>query len=111
MSSFLRQFLKIFSASLATVFFLAFGSTLMANDGLDKNLPVIGKPIPNGINFQPPVTELARDIQWLDNILLVIITLISIFVSILLVWVFVRYNRKANPTPSSTTHNTPIEIL
>ena len=111
MNSFLRQFLKIFTASLATVFFVAFGSALMANDGLDKNLPVIGKPIPNGINFQPPVTELARDIQWLDNILLVIITLISIFVSVLLVWVFVRYNRKANPTPSSTTHNTPVEIL
>ena len=32
-------------------------------------------------------------------------------VSALLVWVFIRYNRKANPTPSSTTHNTPIEIL
>ena len=111
MNSFLRQFLKISSASLATVFFVAFGSALMANDGLDKNLPVIGKPIPNGINFQPPVTELARDIQWLDNILLVIITLISIFVSVLLVWVFVRYNRRANPTPSSTTHNTPVEIL
>ena len=78
MNSFLRQFLNIFTASLATVFFVAFGSVLMANDGLDKNLPVIGKPIPNGINFQPPVTELARDIQWLDNILLVIITLISI---------------------------------
>jgi cytochrome c oxidase subunit 2 len=42
---------------------------------------------------------------------LVIITLISIFVSALLVWVFIRYNRKANPTPSATTHNTPIEIL
>tara|TARA_B100000925_G_scaffold66195_1_gene45097 strand:- start:544 stop:1353 length:810 start_codon:yes stop_codon:yes gene_type:complete len=83
----------------------------MANDGLDKDLPVIGKPIPNGLNFQPPVTELARDIQWLDNVLLVIITLISIFVSALLVWVFIRYNRRANPTPSSTTHNTPIEIL
>ncbi len=111
MNSFLRHFLNIFMAPLATVFFTAYASALLANDGLDKNLPVIGKPIPNGINFQPPVTELARDIQWLDNVLLVIITLISIFVSALLVWVFFRYNRKANPTPSSTTHNTPIEIL
>ena len=111
MNSFLRCFLNSFSATLGTVFFTASASTLYANDGLDKNLPVIGKPIPNGINFQPPVTELARDIQWLDNVLLVIITLISIFVSALLVWVFIRYNRKANPTPSSTTHNTPIEIL
>ena len=111
MNSLLRCFLNLFTAAIGTVFFTASATTLFANDGLDKNLPVIGKPIPNGINFQPPVTELARDIQWLDNVLLVIITLISIFVSALLVWVFIRYNRKANPTPSSTTHNTPIEIL
>ena len=111
MSSFYRHFLKIFWAPVVSLLFIVTGSSLLANDGLDKDLPVIGKPIPNGINFQPPVTELARDIQWLDNVLLVIITLISIFVSALLVWVFIRYNRKANPTPSSTTHNTPIEIL
>ena len=111
MNSFLRHFMNIFLAPVAIVFSTVSTSVLLANDGLDKNLPVIGKPIPNGINFQPPVTELARDIQWLDNVLLVIITLISIFVSALLVWVFIRYNRKANPTPSSTTHNTPIEIL
>ncbi|MDC3075877.1 cytochrome c oxidase subunit II [Paracoccaceae bacterium] len=111
MSSFYRHFLKIFWAPVVSLLFIVSGSSLLANDGLDKGLPVIGKPIPNGINFQPPVTELARDIQWLDNVLLVIITLISIFVSALLVWVFIRYNRKANPTPSSTTHNTPIEIL
>jgi len=111
MNSFLRHFSKTFKVPVAALFLTAYSSALLANDGLDKNLPVIGKPIPNGINFQPPVTELARDIQWLDNVLLVIITLISIFVSALLVWVFIRYNRKANPTPSSTTHNTPIEIL
>ena len=111
MSSFYIHFLKIFWAPVVSLLFIVSGSSLLANDGLDKDLPVIGKPIPNGINFQPPVTELARDIQWLDNVLLVIITLISIFVSALLVWVFIRYNRKANPTPSSTTHNTPIEIL
>ena len=111
MSSFYRHFLKIFWAPVVSLFYIVSGSSLLANDGLGKDLPVIGKPIPNGINFQPPVTELARDIQWLDNVLLVIITLISIFVSALLVWVFIRYNRKANPTPSSTTHNTPIEIL
>ena len=111
MSSFYRHFLKIFWGPVVSLLFIVYGSSVLANDGLDKDLPVIGKPIPNGINFQPPVTELARDIQWLDNVLLVIITLISVFVSALLVWVFIRYNRKANPTPSSTTHNTPIEIL
>ncbi|MDC3090730.1 hypothetical protein OA340_02365, partial [Paracoccaceae bacterium] len=77
MNSFLRYlFVGLFRVPLATTLFVFFGSSIMANDGLDKDLPVIGKPIPNGINFQPPVTELARDIQWLDNVLLVIITLI-----------------------------------
>ena len=50
--------------------------------GLDNfnDLEVIGKPEYGGINFQPAVTDLARDILWLDNFLLVIITLISLFV-------------------------------
>ena len=45
-----------------------------ALDGLDS----IGKPIPAGMGFQPAATELARDLQWLDGLLLVIITAISL---------------------------------
>jgi cytochrome c oxidase subunit 2 len=82
-----------------------------AQDGITEKLPVIGKPVPGAMNFQPAVTELARDILWLDNILLVIITAISLFVMGLLLWVIVRYNKNANKVASTTTHNTPIEIL
>jgi cytochrome c oxidase subunit 2 len=82
----------------------------LAKDGITEELPVIGKPVSGGINFQPPVTELARDILWLDNILLVIITIISLFVLGLMLWVFIRYNKRANKVASTTTHNTPIEI-
>ena len=64
MSCFLQRVLNILTTPVATIFFIASASGILANDGLDKNLPVIGKPIPSGINFQPPVTELARDIQW-----------------------------------------------
>ncbi|MEL7262886.1 MAG: cytochrome c oxidase subunit II [Pseudomonadota bacterium] len=74
------------------------------------NLEVIGKPVPGGMGFQPAATELARDLQALDALLLVIITIISVFVVGLLVWVVIRYNRKRNPEPASFTHNTPIEI-
>jgi len=42
--------------------------------------------------------------------ILVIITIITVFVCALLVIVMVRYNRKANPTPASFTHNSPLEI-
>ena len=80
--------------------------------GLDdfKNLDVIGKPVDGGINFQPAVTELARDIQWLDNFLLVIITIISLFVTALLGIVIFKFNRKANPNPASFTHHSTLEI-
>jgi cytochrome c oxidase subunit 2 len=96
----------------ATVFFNINAFTAAnAQDGITEKLPVIGKPVPGAMNFQPAVTELARDILWLDNILLVIITAISLFVMGLLLWVIVRYNQRANKVASTTTHNTPIEIL
>ena len=46
----------------------------------------------------------------LHNFLLILITIIALFVLALLVWIAVRYNAKANPTPSSTTHNTILEV-
>jgi len=73
-------------------------------------LEIVGAPTPGGIGFQPAATELARDLQWLDGMVLIIITAITLFVCGLLAYVIIRYNRKANPTPGSFTHNTPIEI-
>lgn len=46
-----------------------------------------------------------------DHLLLPIITVITIFVLGLLVWIVVRYNAKANPTPSRTTHNVMLEVI
>ncbi|UOA26664.1 cytochrome c oxidase subunit II [Pseudosulfitobacter sp. DSM 107133] len=74
------------------------------------NLEIVGAPRDGVMGFQPAVTELARDLQWLDHMLLVIITAISLFVIGLLVWVGIRYNARRNPKPASFTHNTPIEI-
>ena len=70
----------------------------------------IGKPEAGGIGFQPAATSLAEDIHWLDNFILVIITLIVIFVTVLLAIVIVRYNRKANEVPARFTHNSAIEV-
>ena len=78
----------------------------MAQDGLE----VIGQPKPRGIGFQPAATELMRDIQWLDGMLNIIITVITLFVTGLIVYCIVRYNRKANPTPGTFTHNSPVEV-
>ena len=74
------------------------------------DLDIIGVPVDRGTGFQPAVTSIARDLQWLDGLLLVIITAISLFVLALLAVVVVRYNRRPNPEPASFTHNTPIEV-
>ncbi|MEN8840535.1 MAG: cytochrome c oxidase subunit II [Octadecabacter sp.] len=75
-----------------------------------EDLEIIGAPTPGALGFQPAVTELARDLQWLDGMLLVIITVISLFVTGLLAWVILRYNAKSNPTPATFTHNSPLEV-
>lgn len=75
-----------------------------------EGLEIIGKPEPSGLNFQPATTLLAREIHWLDNFLLVLITIITLFVTGLLGYVILRYNDKSNPTPAKFTHNSPLEV-
>lgn len=78
----------------------------MAQDGLE----IVGTPIDKAMGFQPAVTELARDQQSLDWLILVIITVICVFVTLLLLYAIVRFNQRANPTPASFTHNSPLEV-
>jgi cytochrome c oxidase subunit 2 len=73
-------------------------------------LETIGRPVDGKMGFQPAATELARDIHSLDHMLLLIITAISVFVTVLLVVVMLRYNRRANANPASFTHNSPLEV-
>ncbi|MDW3222573.1 MAG: cytochrome c oxidase subunit II [Paracoccaceae bacterium] len=74
------------------------------------NLEIIGSPVDGKMGFQPAVTELATDLQWLDGMILIIITAITLFVTGLILWVAYRYNAKRNATAASFTHHTPIEI-
>ncbi|RJL07906.1 cytochrome c oxidase subunit II [Paracoccus siganidrum] len=85
------------------------GGAAWAQDALG-DLPVIGKPEARGLGFQPAATELARDQQWLDYFVLIIITVITVFVCLLLLIVIFRYNSRSNPVPAKFTHNTPLEI-
>lgn len=72
----------------------------------------VGQPTPGAIGLQPGVTPLKHDAAFFhDVILLPIITVITLFVLALLVWVVVRYNKKANPTPAKWSHNTTIEVI
>lgn len=85
------------------------GATASAQD-VNQELEIIGQPTYGATGFQPASTELARDLQWLDGMLLVIITIITLFVTGLLAWIVIRFNKKSNPTPSTFTHNSPLEV-
>ncbi|MEY4672001.1 MAG: cytochrome c oxidase subunit [Pseudomonadota bacterium] len=77
-----------------------------------KPIPGIGQPVQGKIGIQPQVTvngERARFFH--DGILLPIITVISLFVLGLMLFVMVRFRRSANPVASKTSHNTFIEVV
>lgn len=69
------------------------------------------QPRPWQTGLQEAATPLMEDIVSFHDLLLIIITVISLFVLALLVIVVLKYNAKSNPTPSRTTHNTTIEVL
>lgn len=70
-----------------------------------------GQPTPRAMHLQPAATEIMREITGFHDFLLWIIIIISVFVLALLVWVIVRYNRRANPTPKKFTHNMFVEVV
>ena len=84
--------------------------SLLSGAAFAQELEVVGQPLPELMGFQPAATELARDLQGLDHMILIIITVITIFVTALLIWVVIRYNQRANKTPATFTHNSPLEI-
>jgi cytochrome c oxidase subunit 2 len=74
-------------------------------------LAMEGQPEAWQMSLQPAATQRMTDIVELHTFVLYIITIIALFVLALLVWIVIRYNANANPTPSATTHNTVLEVL
>jgi cytochrome c oxidase subunit II len=70
-----------------------------------------GQPSPWQAGLQQSASPVMDSLVSFHNFLLVIITLITAFVLALLVIVIVKFNARANPTPTRTTHNTMIEVL
>jgi cytochrome c oxidase subunit 2 len=70
----------------------------------------LGQPAPWEYKLQGSATEVMDFITVFHDSLLVVITLITLFVLALLVIVVVKFNAKANPVPSRTTHNTLVEV-
>lgn len=72
--------------------------------------PVIGVPHEWQMGFPASYTPVMERLASLHDLLLVIITLISVFVLVLLVYAMWRFHVSRNPTPTTTTHNTLLEI-
>jgi cytochrome c oxidase subunit 2 len=71
-----------------------------------------GMPVDGRLGLQDQYSSLGEYGLWIHNaILMPLITVISLFVLALLLWVIVRYNKRANPVASRTSHNTVIEVL
>ena len=71
-----------------------------------------GQPVSGAYGFQKQYSVLGEEALWMHNaILMPIITIICLLVLGLLLYVVVRYNRRRNPVPSKTSHNTLIEVI
>jgi cytochrome c oxidase subunit 2 len=101
-------------ANLFTATATALSSVMLAGVALAQEnlgpLETIGKPVDKMMGWQPAVTEVARDIHTYDTVLLWVITIISLFVTGLLLYCAFRFSAKRNPTPATFTHHTGIEI-
>ncbi len=71
----------------------------------------IGQPRPWQAGLADAASPIMERITWFHNdFLLIIITVITLFVTALLVYCMIRFNARANPTPSKTSHNTLVEV-
>jgi len=73
-------------------------------------LEIIGQPVDGGMGFQPAGTPGARDVYWLDGMIHALMLAIVVFVTLLLVYIVLRYNARSNPVPARFTHHTPLEV-
>ena len=99
------QGIRALAAGIATGALTAFwGAAALAED-------LVGQPTNGSIGLQPGVTPLRHDAIFFHNdVLLPIITAISLLVLGLLLWCIVRFNKRANPTPATWSHNTTLEV-
>jgi cytochrome c oxidase subunit 2 len=93
--------------------FATFAAALSSFVGMviASNMAHAAVPQPWQMDLQPPAGSIAEMATDLHNLLLVVITVITLFVLGLLVYVGVKFRAEANPVPSRTSHNAVIEVL
>ncbi len=97
-------FKRLMAAAAGAAVLAGTAGSVMAQDAA-------GGMSPWQLGFQASASGVMDDIHWFNNMTLGIITVITLFVLALLIIVMVRFNARANPTPSRTSHNTMIEVV
>ncbi len=82
-----------------------------AEEGASAGELVYGQPTPGAIGLQPAASPIMEGIAVFNTFTLYIILAIFAFVCILVLWCILRFNEKANPEPSKTSHNTLLEVI
>jgi len=95
-----------FKRILSTVF----TNLICLSVGLFTTGAMASSPLPWQKDFQPAVTSVMKDVHEFHDLLLVIITLITIFVLVLLLYTMWKFSAKRNPVPSKTTHHAMLEM-
>src|SRR5262245_52795972 len=70
----------------------------------------MGQPSPGEMGMQGAATPVAEAIHAFYDWVNIIIVAITVFVMILLAYVMYRFNERSNPTPSTVTHHTGLEV-
>lgn len=89
---------------IGTGFASAQGRVHPASDGIHSAAP-------GQLGFMQAASPIMEETIAFHNLLMWIITAITIFVTVILLYIFVKFNAKANPVASKTTHNTLLEIV
>lgn len=99
--------MKLLKHHLATI------ATIVATGllGFMASAASAAQPTPWQMGMQPAATTVMEDIRWFNDFTLIIMTGVTVFVAALLIIVIFRFRKKANPTPSRTSHNTTIEVV
>jgi len=98
--------LKSLAAVAGSLLFFAAAGAAFAD------IPVRGEAKPWQMGFQVAATDVMQQNAWFhDKLLLPLSVFIALFVLALMIYVFIRFNAKANPVPSKNAHNTTIEVL
>jgi len=82
-----------------------------AGAALAATAAMADQPRPWQFGFQEAATPIMEQITWFEQYTLWFIVPITLFVSVLLAWVIIKYRASVNPVPSRTSHNTLIEVV